>query len=239
MSRASFSVRVLLLCCTLGMARTGMAAERVQLRNGFTLDCDHHEVAPDGRVRLVMDAANRMDVDAAAIVAVETVETPLKATADRVDAPVPATSTDLATLIATAGAARNINVELLRSVVQAESGGHVNAMSRTGAQGLMQLMPSTARSMGVRDSFAAEENLRGGTAYLDQLLTRYGNNIVLALAAYNAGPGAVDRYHGVPPYRETVAYVSRVIREFNRRTIALQKQAAPRNRAILLGAKLP
>ena len=81
----------------------------------------------------------------------------------------------------------------------------------------MQLMPATASEMGVQDAFRPDQNIAGGTAYLDELLTRYRDNIALALAAYNAGPGAVDRYHGVPPYRETKEYVARVIREFNRR----------------------
>jgi soluble lytic murein transglycosylase-like protein len=81
----------------------------------------------------------------------------------------------------------------------------------------MQLMPATASQMGVQDAFRPAQNIAGGTAYLDELLTRYRDNIVLALAAYNAGPAAVDRYHGVPPYRETKEYVARVIREFNKR----------------------
>ena len=116
-----------------------------------------------------------------------------------------------------AGTAHNIDEDLLASVVRAESGGQVRAVSRTGARGLMQLMPGTATQMGVVDSFRPEQNIAGGTAYLDGLLTRYHDNVALALAAYNAGPAAVDRYRGVPPYRETRAYVARVIREFNRR----------------------
>jgi soluble lytic murein transglycosylase-like protein len=81
----------------------------------------------------------------------------------------------------------------------------------------MQLMPGTATDLGVADTFAPKENIQGGTAYLDSLLKRYHDNLHLALAAYNAGPAAVDRWHGVPPYRETRLYVARVIREYNRR----------------------
>jgi soluble lytic murein transglycosylase-like protein len=80
-------------------------------------------------------------------------------------------------------------------------------------------MPGTANELGVEDAFRADQNIAGGTTYLDQLLVRYHDNVALALAAYNAGPAAVDRYHGIPPYRETRAYVARVIREFNRRKL--------------------
>ena len=83
----------------------------------------------------------------------------------------------------------------------------------------MQLMPSTATELGVDDSFRPDQNVRGGSAYLDGLLARYHDNLAMALAAYNAGPAAVDRYHGIPPYRETRAYVARVIHEFNRRVL--------------------
>jgi soluble lytic murein transglycosylase-like protein len=130
-------------------------------------------------------------------------------------------------MLTRAGALHNIDVDLLASVVQAESNGNARAVSRAGAQGLMQLMPATASELNVRNSFAPEENITGGTAYLDQLLTRYHDDMRLAVAAYNAGPAAVDRYHGIPPYAETRAYVNRVVSEFNRRKrAALSAQSA-------------
>jgi soluble lytic murein transglycosylase-like protein len=90
----------------------------------------------------------------------------------------------------------------------------------------MQLMPTTAVGLGVDDSFRPGDNVRGGSTYLDALLTRYHDNLALALAAYNAGPAAVDRYHGIPPYHETRVYVARVIHEFNRRALARQRAQA-------------
>jgi soluble lytic murein transglycosylase-like protein len=104
-----------------------------------------------------------------------------------------------------------VRTELVRAVVQVESGFNQWAKSPKGAMGLMQLMPGTMREFGVRDAYNAEQNLRGGVAYLRQLLDRYSNNEVLALAAYNAGPGAVDRHgQAVPPYKETQDYVQKI-----------------------------
>jgi soluble lytic murein transglycosylase-like protein len=133
-------------------------------------------------------------------------------------------------MLARAGQEHNVDVDLLASIVRAESGGNAHAVSRTGAQGLMQLMPGTAADQGVKDSFEPEQNVRGGSAYLDALLTQYHDNIALALAAYNAGPKTVERYHGIPPYRETRVYVARVIHEFNRRVLA-RESATSRQRA--------
>jgi soluble lytic murein transglycosylase-like protein len=113
---------------------------------------------------------------------------------------------DLREMLAKAGQVHNLDVDLLASLVKAESGGNARAVSRTGARGLMQLMPGTAAGLGVEDSFKPD-------------------NMALALAAYNAGPAAVDKYHGIPPYRETRAYVARVIHEFNRRVLAREAQA--------------
>lgn len=212
--------RTLIAAATLAAAAsTSWGLERVTLSNGFELNCVRREAISPTRARLYTSEANYIEVDSATIREVATIEEP--------PAPQPATPLATATtqkplteIFATAGAKHRVDVDLLAAVVRAESAGNNRAVSHAGARGLMQLMPGTATELGVKDSFAPDQNVDGGSAYLDQLLTRYHDNMQLALAAYNAGPAAVDRYHGVPPYRETRAYVARVVREFNRRKLA-------------------
>jgi hypothetical protein len=222
----------------LGSVPAVHAAEEVTLKNGFNLLCDHREET-GGKVRLFTnkDSGNFVEVDAAEIASVDTVPDPPTAAAPAGGIPEPKlTEADVHQLISKAGSNHNLDVDLLASVVRAESGGNIHAVSRTGAQGLMQLMPGTAAQLGVADSFRADQNINGGTAYLDALLVRYHENLALALAAYNAGPGAVDKYHGVPPYRETRIYVARVIREFNRRK-QMEKAELRINRIDAAGTK--
>jgi soluble lytic murein transglycosylase-like protein len=117
------------------------------------------------------------------------------------------------------GAARANRLEpaLVTAVIVAESGGDPLAVSRRGARGLMQLMPATARRYGVRNVFDPEQNIRGGSQYLRDLAERYQNDLELVLAAYNAGPDAVDRQGGrIPPFRETLEYVPRVLQIYHR-----------------------
>jgi soluble lytic murein transglycosylase-like protein len=225
-------------CCSIqlglafGLALVGAACpaaravEHVTLKNGFELDCVRREVVGD-KVRLYLTGSasagdSYLEVAADSVMRVETsVDVPQPAATGKVTEPVAAPTTqtkeEMHQMLAHAGAVHNIDEDLLASVVRAESGGQVRAVSRTGAKGLMQLMPGTATAMGINDAFQPQQNVAGGTAYLDILLNRYHDNLSLALAAYNAGPAAVDKYHGIPPYRETREYVARVIREFNRR----------------------
>ena len=219
-------------CCSLifatavfcALALPARALERVTLRNGFSYDCARWEKIDAAHLRLYPspgDAESFIDVPASEVVAVEAIPPQLQAPA-RPGSSGKAAAPDVHALLATAGTAHNIDVELLASIVHAESSGHTQAVSRTGAQGLMQLMPGTAKSVGVADAFQPDQNINGGATYLDWLLTRYRDNLSLALAAYNAGPGAVDRFHGIPPFRETRAYVVRVMTEFKRRKLALE-----------------
>jgi len=112
--------------------------------------------------------------------------------------------------IAAAASRHGVDAAIIRAIIHAESAFNPNALSRVGAQGLMQLMPATARRFGVTNPFDASQNIGGGVKYLAWLLKRFDGNLTLAAAGYNAGEGAVDKYKGVPPYSETQRYVQRV-----------------------------
>ncbi len=131
-------------------------------------------------------------------------------------------------LVHAAASRQGIDPEFVRCVIEAESGFNPRAVSRAGARGLMQLMPSTAIQYGVGNAFDPEENISGGTRYLKELLKKYRGNAKLALAAYNAGEDAVAKYKGIPPYRETRQYVARIMDRYGK-TAALT-DAVPHKR---------
>jgi len=122
----------------------------------------------------------------------------------------------LTPLIGRTAASAGVDPALVLAIAASESGLDPGATSPTGAAGVMQLMPETARSVGVSDPYDAAQNIAGGTRYLHALLDRFEGNIPLAVAAYNAGPGAVERYGGIPPYPETQRYVAKVMASYAR-----------------------
>ncbi len=186
------------------------------LQNGFSIRFDHRSRCNDtSRLFLNADESSYLDVASSQIAELSEERLPAKP----VEAPKPV-KMDIPTAVAAASDKHGIDADLLYSVIRAESGFNPRAVSNKGAQGLMQLMPGTASKLGVQDAFDTQSNVDGGTRYLRELLDRYRYDLAKALAAYNAGPQRVEQYHGVPPYRETRAYVTRIIREYNQKKLA-------------------
>ena len=201
----------------LALASTGISASELAiLRNGFTIRYERRELRAEmTRLYFPGTAGGYADVPTEDIAQFETEET-IPSLPAAVTAPIPARVMSLGEVVQDASQRNKVDAELILSVIRAESAFRTNAVSPKGAQGLMQLMPQTAAQLGVRDALDPAANVEGGTRYLRQLLDRYNNDLSKALAAYNAGPGPVDQYRGVPPYSETRAYLAKVIGDFSR-----------------------
>lgn len=206
-------------------ALPAVCGEIAVLDNGFSIRHERREVIGD-ITRLYLSASEHsgyIDVPTARIGSIEADDAPATPPPDASSA-APATQTQpVATVddfIKAASEKHRIDRALIESVIHAESRFNPNAVSPKGAQGLMQLMPDTAASLGVNNPFDPRSNIEGGTQYLQQLLIQYNNDLAKALAAYNAGPHRVEQYNGIPPYRETQSYVSNIINDFNRKKIA-------------------
>lgn len=189
----------------------GFAKEVVVLTSGFEFEALSH--TEQNQTLVLSTFTGTVELPASAIERIE------QAPDNAVAALSPLASTHLAdrpeTLLTTAAVAQGLPPEFVQSVARIESGLRQNAVSSKGAVGLMQLMPRTAADLGV-DANSAKENAQGGAQYLRSLLLRYHGDAMLALAAYNAGPAAVAKFGGVPPYPETRNYVQRVLRELAR-----------------------
>ncbi len=199
------------------------AAEMANLRNGFSIRHESHETLGETTRLYLGNESNGgyVDVSTAEIVGFEA------APPDETQAVAPTSGAqDLNKIIGDASARSLIDADFIASVIRAESGNNPHAVSPKGARGLMQLMPATASNLGVTNSFDPAENVDGGVRYLRELLLRYNGDAAKALAAYNAGPLRVQQYGGVPPYRETYAYVARVITDYNRKKLAEKKRPA-------------
>jgi soluble lytic murein transglycosylase-like protein len=204
------------LCGLLVLLVTGsvaFAGEYAVLSNGARLRADRHEV-DGGKVKLY-NGPGFIEMDAAQVASYEAFDDPKPATPP----PPPSTAVVVSTpktpleLADEAAAKYGLPKELVRSVMATESAGRATAVSPKGAIGLMQLMPSTARDLGV-DPHDPVQNVDGGTRLLRDLLLKYDSRLWHALAAYNAGEGAVQKYNGIPPYRETVNYINRIDRAY-------------------------
>jgi soluble lytic murein transglycosylase-like protein len=230
---ATNAARLAVFFCVVAIlffARPATAAELAILRNGFSIRHDHRLVmGTTTRLFLSTDDSSFTDVPTEEITGYEKdllSPSPAESQTSISSAAHSAKSTPaLNEVVNTASANYHLDPDLVNSVIHAESGFNVHAVSPKGARGLMQLMPGTASELGVNDSFDPQANVEGGSRYLRELLERYNFDLVKALAAYNAGPERVEQYQGVPPFRETRAYVARIVHDYNLKKTAQEKEA--------------
>ena len=187
------------------------------LRNGFTVHHLRHEAIGDN-TRLYTSDSDYLDVPTSEITDM--------AESQETIAPEVKPQPTLNEVVSAASDKHQIDPDLITSVIHAESAFNPRARSPKGALGLMQLMPGTASKLGVTNAYDPAANVNGGTQYLRELLVKYDGDLIKALAAYNAGPGRVQQYNGVPPYHETRSYVARIVREFNQKKLAAKKAQA-------------
>ena len=233
------------------LARSATAAELAILRNGFSIRHEHRlAMGTTTRLYLAADDSSFTDVPTAEITGYEKdMLLPLPTPAETHAAMAARSETAkfesvrsepaLNEVVNSASAAYHLDPDLVNSVIHAESGFNARAVSPKGARGLMQLMPATASQLGVNDAFDPQPNVEGGSRYLRDLLERYNFDLVKALAAYNAGPLRVEQYQGVPPFRETRAYVARIVHEYNTKKIAQEKEAKQKQVAAQTPRKAP
>jgi len=200
------------------------------LRNGFSIQHERRQVmGATTRLYISPDGSSYVDVPTDEIEHFE--DAPMQNAASgnaasgvRFQVTAKSAPVDLTEVVNSASDRYRLDPDLVNSVIKAESGFNVRAVSPKGSQGLMQLMPQTASQLGVPNAFDPQANVEGGTRYLRELLERYNFDLIKALAAYNAGTRRVEQYGGVPPYYETRAYVARIVRDFNKKKVA-QKSA--------------
>jgi len=232
------------------LSHPAIAAELATLRNGYTIRHDHHMVmGATTRLYFSADDSNFTDLPTEEITGFEKElalptappdSDPAKAQSVQTGRakPEPAKpAPPLTDVVASASAAYHLDPDLVNSVIHAESGFNAHAVSPKGARGLMQLMPETANHLGVSDAFDPQDNVTGGSRYLRELLERYNFDLVKALAAYNAGPERVEQYRGVPPFRETRAYVAKIVHEYNKKKTAQELAEKHKQAAAQAGTK--
>jgi hypothetical protein len=207
-----------------------LAADSAILRNGFSIRHERRQIIGTvTRLYIDGDQSSFVDIPTAEIDHFESLpdDSTLHPGPEPSTAEIASHPFDLTQAVKDASGTYRLDPDLVTSVIRAESGFNVRALSPKGAQGLMQLMPQTAAQLGVHNAFDPQANVEAGTRYLRELLERYNFDLIKALAAYNAGPQRVEQYKGVPPYYETKAYVARIVRDFNKKKLAAKSATPP------------